>query len=186
MGDNNAVSTTALVLLAVLPAAAGAVLTALFAYLSQRRIDQREHARWLREKRFEAYRDLLRSASAVKDAIIDASGFTKQKTSWRKVRPVLNERYDVFAQAAEDAGLLAHTYKHGEDDEKVFTDLVLVLGEIVYSIERQRRFAGEDEIARIDRAFHHARQVMAHRFANEPTLRPPPAGSIEPYLREAI
>ncbi len=183
MDDNNTVSTVALVLLAVLPTAAGAVLTALFTYLSQRRIDRREHARWLRQRRFDAYRDLLRTASAVKDAIIAASGFTRKTTPWREIRPVLLERYDEFSQAAQDAGLLAYTYKHGEDDEEVFVRLVQVLGELTYKIERRREFAGEYEIARIDTAFHHARQVMAHRFANEPKLRPPRAGSIDLYLR---
>lgn len=57
--DENSVSTTALVLLAVIPVVAGAVLTALFTWLAQRRIDRRDHDRWMRERRYEAYQTFL-------------------------------------------------------------------------------------------------------------------------------
>ncbi len=62
MADNQ-VSTLALVLIAVVPVLTGATLTAGFGYVSQRRIDRRDHSRWLRERRYDAYTEFVRTAT---------------------------------------------------------------------------------------------------------------------------
>ena len=67
--ESNQVSTVALVLIAVVPVVAGAVLTALFGYLAQRRIDRRDHTRWLKEKRYQAYSEFLTASSELRDVL---------------------------------------------------------------------------------------------------------------------
>lgn len=59
MPSGNNVSTTALVLIAVLPAVAAALLATASGYVSDRRTERRAHSAWLRERRFEVYRDFI-------------------------------------------------------------------------------------------------------------------------------
>lgn len=167
--DANSVSTTALVLLAVLPITAGAVLTALFAWLAQRRIDRREHARWLRERRFESYRALFRTSGEVRTAAVNAIGFATTKVPWEKAGPILDEFWGAFELAYQDACLIANTYAGGKADETLFTDVSTKLGGYVGAIEQGHRVR-EYELGEVDEAIFRARHVMAMRFADEPRL----------------
>lgn len=58
--------------IALLIGALGASILTLFAgFLGERRESKREHARWVREQRFEAYRDFLRVAERLPSIAMD-------------------------------------------------------------------------------------------------------------------
>lgn len=64
MADGNTISTTALVVIAVVPVVATTVLGYVASWLAERRQQKTAHGTWVRERRYDAYSELLAAMTA--------------------------------------------------------------------------------------------------------------------------